>query len=275
MRRGFTLIELLVVIAIIAVLIAMLLPALGRARQSGTTLKDLSNVRQLETAHTMYYGDYDEEFIDAGLPHGGVYDKDDVLDAWPVTLEAYCGGPVALRSPGDRSRYWPIAEGGQCEGMSLATFIELAEGGLAPDAADLCRWTSYGLNNFTTRSADPFIWDAAKGKALGPWDALRYIPRPSATAHFLLMTEGGEEASEEFARSDHVHAEDWGEPEGAPEQWPKNAAKECETNAFGGAWGSWDAQSNYGFLDGHAATRHFRDVFTNRLDNNFFPDVAH
>lgn len=57
-RRGFTLIELLVVISIIALLISILLPALGRARSAAKQLACLSTIRQLGIAAVQYGDDY-------------------------------------------------------------------------------------------------------------------------------------------------------------------------------------------------------------------------
>lgn len=59
---GFTLIELLVVIAVIALLIAILLPALAAARESGKRIECMSNVRQIGLAFAMYTNESDDTF---------------------------------------------------------------------------------------------------------------------------------------------------------------------------------------------------------------------
>ena len=87
--RGFTLVELLVVIGVIAILVALLLPALKRANEQAKRVQCMSNMRTLTTATILYANDWKDVMCwNNWGPNGN----------WPGPGWLYDGNPKVTRA---------------------------------------------------------------------------------------------------------------------------------------------------------------------------------
>ena len=146
--RAFTLIELLVVISIIALLIAILLPALGQARRAGQRTACLSNIRQLETAHWAYL--IDNRGVMLGTNHMGMG------HSWLDALREYDENLLA-RSPLDTSSHF--------------------EGGTP--VMGKYRQSSYAINQYLSPDFSPAMLPGVAGK-------IDQVNTPGEAIHFVI-----------------------------------------------------------------------------------------
>ena len=152
-RRAFTLIELLVVIAIIAILAAMLLPALSKAKARAQGTRCLSNVKQLQLAWLLYVDDNG----DVIPPSAG---------GSPATNQSWCAGNFTV-SPTDKtdltliknSLLGPLASSTgiyKCPGDNTANVRSVSENcAMNNDGTDGTLWTQFVLFHKATSVPSP------------------------------------------------------------------------------------------------------------------------
>jgi len=116
-KNGFTLIELLVVIAIIAILAALLLPALASAKEKGRQASCINSVRQ-QTLAVLLYADENNDL----LPPTAYNDADGNEVDWPALLDPYLNHVAKIHlCPSD------ILSKTNSYGLNELTFVDLTD----------------------------------------------------------------------------------------------------------------------------------------------------
>ena len=137
-KRAFTLIELLVVIAIIAILMAILMPALQRVKANGKTIKCLANMKQWGLVHSMYVDENDGKFY-SGITWQGFWwlaQVDSKIRDWRKNKLWFC--PTATKPLYDQN-------GTRADKFNVFSAWGIHyDGSVGPEGVS----GSYGLNGF-------------------------------------------------------------------------------------------------------------------------------
>jgi prepilin-type N-terminal cleavage/methylation domain-containing protein len=247
--KGFTLIELLVVIGIIAILMAILIPALQAAKKQATMARCLTNHRSLTAGWIMYAYENDDQL----MCNGACYDTATDKTPWvhrPKNIHgndmAYNPAPPTIK---DEDR-----------------FRGIRAGTMWPYVKDVGVYHCPGDNRRSTRQPPRDCFRSYSiSYAFGPLSASNLAGRGGYRYHTRMLEVKNPQLYYVFIEEEH-NGSRYGENEGG---WHLPMGGSLNRLANSGSWAFYDPLASYhikastfGFADGHAEKRKWMDKRT-------------